>query len=305
VCAEIVRNAIGEDSASFEIRNAVPWTMTAQIAERYRAGRVFLVGDAAHRFPPTGGIGLNTGIQDAHNLVWKLRAVESGWGRPALLDSYGAERQGIAQSNSDQSLANAVKMVEVVQALGITDDAAATRAGFDALRDDPERRAAVQRAIDDQIDHFDMLGLDLGFAYEVGGVIPDGSSKPLGPSPSRDYVPTTRPGSRLPHAWLTRGNTRVSTHDLLAYDRFTLLTGPDGKRWREAAQVVSDVPLATVAIGSGDVLDPDQTWASLAEIHPDGALLVRPDGHVAWRSRALPEDPAAALAHALDTLLGG
>jgi 2,4-dichlorophenol 6-monooxygenase len=304
VCAGLVRRAIGDDSVAFRIRSISPWTMTAQVASRYRFGRAFLVGDAAHRFPPTGGIGLNTGVQDAHNLTWKLQAVEAGRAGSSLLYTYQEERRDVAKANSDQSLSNARKMVEVVQALGITADPEETRASFAAVLRDEARRAAVQAAIDDQIDHFDMLALDLGFSYESAAVIPDGSPKPVGANPTRDFIPTTRPGSRLPHAWVTRGGTRVSTLDLVAYDRFTLLTGARGKGWVDAAARHEGVPLACVRIGAGgDAEDPEGAWQRVCEIDADGALLLRPDGHVAWRARTAVEDPVAVLEAALQRIL--
>jgi 2,4-dichlorophenol 6-monooxygenase len=304
VCATLVRRAIGDDSAAFRVCSISPWTMTAQVADRYRSGRVFLVGDAAHRFPPTGGIGLNTGIQDAHNLAWKLRWVEAGWAGPALLDSYQAERRDVARRNTDQSLANARKMGQVARALGIGADPEATRASLAAVLGDPARRAAVQAAIDDQIDHFDMLGLDLGFCYESGAVIPDGSPRRLGANPTRDFIATTRPGSRLSHAWVTRGGKRVSTLDLAPYDRFTLLTGARGEGWVDAAARHAGVPLDCIRIGAGgEAEDPEGAWARACEIDAGGALLVRPDGHVAWRVRTGVADPGAALAAALQQIL--
>src|SRR5262249_36632302 len=109
-CAEIVRRAMGTDAYPFAIRTIRGWTMTAQVAERYRERRIFLVGDAAHRFPPTGGLGLNTGVQDAHNLAWKIAAVEAGWATDALLDTYDVERRPVAQHNADVSLLNAMRL---------------------------------------------------------------------------------------------------------------------------------------------------------------------------------------------------
>jgi 2-polyprenyl-6-methoxyphenol hydroxylase-like FAD-dependent oxidoreductase len=287
-CAAIVRRALGVPAPDFAIRTRSPWHMTAQVAERYRAGRVFLVGDAAHRFPPTGGLGLNTGVQDAHNLAWKLAAVEGAQAPPALLDSYETERRPVACRNADVSARNAARMLEVVQALGPAGDG---------------DRAAVRAAIANQAEHFDMLGLQLGFRYERGALVPDARPPPAVADPVREFVPSACPGARLPHAWTGRDGARVSTLDLLRPDRFTLIAGAAGAPWLAAAQAIASPPLHAIAIGR-DVGDARGEWTAQLGIEPDGALLVRPDQHVAWRSARAVGDPGAALRRALACVLG-
>jgi len=284
VCADIVRRAMGTDAYPFVIRTIRTWTMTAQVAERYRERRVVLAGDSAHRFPPTGGLGLNTGVQDAHNLAWKVAAVDAGWAPDALLDTYEVERRPVAQHNADVSLRNAVRMGEVYQALATTDPTG----------------DAVRAAITNQAEHFDMLGLQLGFVYESGAIAGNGTEKATREGSVRDYVPTALPGARVPHAWVTRAGVRVSTLDLFAYDRFTLVTGPGGQSWIEAA--AGPVAIDCVIIGR-DVVDENGHWMKLLGIDADGAVLVRPDQHVAWRSLHAVANTAAALAHALATIL--
>lgn len=143
VARALVERALARD-VDFEVLASSTWHMTAQVAERFRSGRSFLVGDAAHRFPPTGGLGLNSGVADVHDLVWKLAAVRAGWAGPELLDTYEHERRPVAQRNCDDSLANAVRMIEVPIALGFTgdpdDDAAALQ---EALVPGPRRDAVV------------------------------------------------------------------------------------------------------------------------------------------------------------------
>jgi 2-polyprenyl-6-methoxyphenol hydroxylase-like FAD-dependent oxidoreductase len=287
-CAALVRRALGTAAQDFAIRTVSPWHMSSQIAERYRDRRVLLVGDAAHRFPPTGGLGLNTGVQDAHNLVWKLGALEAGWAPPSLLDSYESERRPIAQANADASTRNAAKMIEVVLALGPKGDG---------------DRAAVRAAIANQAEHFDMDGLQLGFCYEGGAIVPDGSALPAVANPVREFVPCGRPGARLPHAWTLRDGVRVSTLDLLPPDRFALIAGPAGEAWLEAAAKLASPPLTCLAIGR-DVADPDGAWTALLGIEKDGALLVRPDQHVAWRSVHGVASPREALRSAFARVLG-
>jgi 2,4-dichlorophenol 6-monooxygenase len=302
-CARIVRRAIGRD-VELAVRDVSPWTMTAQVADRYAQGRVFLIGDSAHRFPPTGGLGMNTGIQDAHNLVWKLCAVENGWAPPSLLDTYEIERRPVAQTNADVSLTNAMRMWEVFHALGIVlDDPAGSSARMKAVLKSPDGRAQVRAAIENQQEHFDMFGLQLGFAYETGALVADGSEKPAVANPVRDFVPTARPGSRMPHAWVDRAGERVSTLDLLPYDSMSVLTGPKGDAWADAVARILDVPIRCRVAGR-DFEDPDGHWSSVCEIADDGALLVRPDQHVAWRSRSAPLDAPAALAAALRSVFG-
>lgn len=291
VCAAIVRGALGTDAYPFRIRTVRPWTMTAQVVERYREGRIFLVGDAAHRFPPTGGLGLNTGVQDAHNLAWKIAAVEAGCAGDGLLDSYVAERRPVAQRNADVSLQNALRIGEVYQALAELRDAAPAR-GADALR----------RAIANQAEHFDMLGLQLGFAYDAGAIVRNGAP-PAVASSVREYVPSAAPGARVPHAWVRRAGVRVSSLDLLPYDRFTLIVGPAGEAWADAATAITKATVVAPLVIGRDLDDPDGRWLRLLDIGTDGAVLVRPDQHVAWRSRGAAASPRGILTNVLGSIL--
>ena len=274
--------------------------MTCQIAERYSEGRVFLVGDAAHRFPPTGGLGLNTGVADVHNLVWKLGATEEGWAPAGLLASYGAERRPVAAANADKSLENALGLFEVFLACGVADSLEESRANYDNIMATSEGRDGITRAAEGLDEHFDMLGMQLGFSYPPGSgtVVDDGSSAVVVDNPVRQYVPTTRPGGRLPHAWVTRDGRRVSTLDLVLPGRFLLLTSSSS--WADAAADLEGVPvpLSVVLVGR-DVLDLDGGWSDVSGIGADGAILVRPDQHVAWRSTGPVVDPSDALTDVL------
>jgi len=276
-CAGLVRRALADDTAELEVRTISTWAMTAQVAERYREDRIFLLGDAAHRFPPTGGLGLNTGVQDAHNLAWKLAAVIHGGADPSLLDSYEAERRPVAKRNAAVSLENAFKLIEVSVALGADPDPEVAAANLAAVLADPADRAGVVAAIADQAVHFDMLGLQLGFRYELEGAEePEVSAG----DPVRDYVPSSRPGGRLPHGWIRRGGERCSTLDLIPLDRAVLIAGP-------RCEIVG----ADLRVGV-DFEDPDDWWHEVLGLPEDGALLVRPDQHIARRCTTAPAELA-------------
>jgi 2-polyprenyl-6-methoxyphenol hydroxylase-like FAD-dependent oxidoreductase len=266
-CVDLVRKAAGVPDLAVKPLSVLPWTMASRIADRFRVGRVLLAGDAAHVIPPAGGQGLNVGIQGAHNLAWKLAGVLRGWAGPDLLDTYQTERLPIARLQSEEALRN-------------------TQRPQQNLRN---------------------LGLVLGFAYESPAIVPDGTPPPEVADPVADYVPTARPGHRAPHLWLERGGERLSPLDLFD-TRFTLLAGRDGRAWSETARgIASDwgVPLHAYTVGpGGDLADPTGAWARLYGLGPNGAVLVRPDGHVAWRSAAGSDDPAAVLLRVLRIVSG-
>jgi 2-polyprenyl-6-methoxyphenol hydroxylase-like FAD-dependent oxidoreductase len=274
-CAQLVRAALDDPTLPFVVLDHATWTMTAQVAERYRAGRCFLLGDAAHRFPPTGGLGLNTGVADAHNLAWKLARVAHGGAPDALLDTYESERRPVAEHNAAVSLDNAMRMIEVPIALGADADPELSRANFERLLAAAEGRAAVAAAIERQAPHFDLLGLQLGYEYALD------ATAERAPAAARDYVPSTRPGARLPHGWVRQGAAVLSTLDLVPLDRPLVLLGPDARRvpWPGSDGAVA------LRVGV-DVVDPDDWWGSVAGMPADGALLVRPDQHVERRRRA-------------------
>ena len=301
-CERIVRAAMTRDDVPLEILTISPWVMTCQVAERYRDGRVFLVGDAAHRFPPTGGLGLNTGVQDAHNLAWKLAAVLDGRAPESLLDTYEAERRPVARYNAEQSLNNALRLLEVPQAFGFGPDPEASRRAYADVLADPARRRAVADAIANQAEHFDMLGLQLGYVYAQGALVPDGVDEAQPPNPVREYVPTSRPGARLPHGWVDVNGTRRSTLDLIGLDRPTLIAGPAGDAWLAAARGASPAPRC-IRVGA-DFTDPDDWWSRVLGMPADGALLVRPDQHVALRVRGTVSHPPSLLLAALDATYG-
>jgi 2-polyprenyl-6-methoxyphenol hydroxylase-like FAD-dependent oxidoreductase len=280
-CEALVRAALEDPAVPFEVVTVATWTMTAQVAPRFRDGRVFLVGDAAHRFPPTGGLGLNTGVADAHNLAWKLAAVERGTADAGLLDSYERERRPVAQRNAAVSLENALKIIEVPIALGADPDPVVFQANIDATLADPEGRARVVAAIERQAPHFDLIGLQLGYAYDLdGGAGAVGAPGTAGDDGSADdgraYVPSSRPGGRLPHGWVRRAGTTCSTLDLIPLDHPVLIAGPT------CTAVDADLRMGV------DIDDPDGWWSTTLGLPDDGALLVRPDQHIAARWTSTP-----------------
>lgn len=246
----IVVDALGEDRPDIAIRHVIPWVMTAQVADRFRSGRVFLVGDAAHRFPPSGGLGLNTGIQDAHNLAWKIKAVRSGVAAPAILDTYERERQRVAEANTAQSLANAESALRVFQ---LTEDA-------------PQQDADA--AIAGMYDGLNSLALQIGFSYAETAAPHEGA---------QGYVPRAEPGDRMPHAWCTVDGQPRSTLDLLDPQGFTVLSRH--KSWLKAD--LGDAPITAIAMAGDDEIP--QWWIDLTGLAGRGALLVRPDGHILAR----------------------
>ena len=235
--------------------------MTHQIADRFRQGRAFLAGDAAHRFPPTGGLGMNSGIGDAHNLSWKLAYVIKGIAAEDLLDTYEQERRPVVEKNSKESLHNYEQIYDVPKSLGLHPDAMLWQArtlnswlikqipkkwidgllGFVqtklskkilSIYQKPAFKAKVLQAIKEQIEHFDRIGLDLGYAYTDGALIPNGAKLPK--QEVSIYTPSMEPGVRFPHFWLE--DQQLSSHELLDPESFTLLCNEAGAAWWTAHQ---------------------------------------------------------------------
>jgi 2-polyprenyl-6-methoxyphenol hydroxylase-like FAD-dependent oxidoreductase len=277
-CVDLIRKGIGIPDIPVKVLGVSPWEASAIVADRYRVGNVFLSGDAAHEMPPTGGFGLNTGVQDVHNLAWKIAAVLRGNADETLLDSYHDERQPLADITTRNALANAMSMGRTERRSGVL----------------PRREFLAEQ------------GLIFGANYESMAVVADGTPPPAIDDPVTEYLPSARPGSRAPHVWLQRGNEQISTVDLIG-PHFLLLTGAGGEAWQRAAQAAAPAwpPLVAYTIGTDtEVSDPDGRWQLAYGIDADGAVLVRPDGYVAWRSRSGVSNPEASLRAAFDSLLG-
>ncbi|MCI9889531.1 FAD-dependent monooxygenase [Micrococcales bacterium 31B] len=301
---------IGDDSVPVTIKAVNTWQINHVVAERYRKGRVFLAGDAAHRHPPANGLGTNTSVQDSFNLAWKLAFVLRGLAGDALLDSYDEERQPVGRQVVDRAMQSVADMLPISQALGFapgqsSEDGWSSLAElFSATPAGESRRAQLREAVQLQNYQFNAHGVEMGQRYESGAVVADGTDWPVY---TRDrelyYHPTTHPGAALPHAWVQRGTERVSTLDLVGRGRFTLLVGPADAGWADAGADLArelDLPLDVVAVGARCSADDVYgEWAERREISDAGALLVRPDRHIAWRALAGADDPRAALRDAL------
>jgi 2,4-dichlorophenol 6-monooxygenase len=281
-------------------------------AERASAGRVFCMGDAIHRHPPSNGLGSNTSIQDAYNLAWKLSLVLKGQASPKLLASYDEERVPIARQIVERANKSRTQFGQIFAALGMTPDAPAGRTIESRKDDTPEgvaQREELRRAIELKDYEFNAHGVELGQRYTSGAVVPDGTPEPAyDRDPELYYHPTTWPGARIPHCWLTRGTETVSTLDVVGKGRFTVLTGIGGESWVKAAQAVSEslgLPIEAAVVGPGRELeDLYGDWARLREIPDSGCLVVRPDAHIAYRAAGVPDDPAEALQQAFSAILG-
>ncbi len=311
-----VRASLGISDMPLEIHKITRWSVEAVMADRYSEGRVFLVGDAAHRHPPTGGLGLTSGIQDVHNLTWKLAAVVQGHAAPALLETYEPERRSSLERNAQRSLENAINHFMVINpAVGVSHEhteeqnLANLRRLWSGKPQDAEHRSAVLRAIRAQSMEFDEHNVEYGYAYESAAIVPDGTPAPISPDEIRIYEPSTRPGAPLPHAWIDdEDGNRRPIKDLVVPGRFLLIAGEEGDAWCEAARDLAtahDLPLDAVRIGhlDGDLYDPRCMWLRHRQISSEGAILVRPDRFVAWRHPTAAQNPRAALAGALSAVL--
>jgi 2,4-dichlorophenol 6-monooxygenase len=313
--AAIVRSLLGLPDIDVEITGTSLWGNNEMYATRLHSGRVFCAGDAVHRHPPSNGLGSNTSIQDAYNLAWKLAAVLRGQADPSLLDTYTTERAPVAEQivkRANKSSREFVQFFEVLGLLDAKDEAEMLERIEERKANTPEgaaKRAALVSAMELKHYEFNAHGVELGQFYASAAVVPDGSERRV---PSRDpelyYEPSTVPGARLPHVWVGDAKQRLSTLDLAPLTRFTLLTGIAGEAWVAAAEKVReefDIPLETVVIGPGRVVtDLYYDWARARGIEEEGALLVRPDKHIGWRSERLPADPYRALREAMAAILG-
>jgi 2,4-dichlorophenol 6-monooxygenase len=330
---ERMRDMLGLPDLEPVVHSVSRWRFEGVVADRYRVGRCFLVGDAVHRHPPNGGLGLNTAVGDVQNLVWKLAQVINGWADDALLDSYEPERRPVGRAVVARALANWQAHPGIDAALGLADAADAgeawSRVGelFEETAAGHGRRQAVDKAIAATMPEFTGQDIELGYRYSSSVIVTDPSPDPS-PDPGLDpgaciqtrqpgsYEPKAVPGATVPHAWLLEAGSgeRVSTLDLVTLDRYALLVAPAAAaRWRAALADAADgtgIPADRVmvqvlgAAGSpADYIDADGRWQELRGGSDGGALLLRPDRHIAWRVEAFPDAAPDHLREVLSTVL--
>ncbi|WP_134653697.1 FAD-dependent monooxygenase [Streptomyces sp. H23] len=361
-CAAHIRRAIGDPDLDVEITGKAPWHAAQRVARSYRSGRVLLAGDSAHEMSPTGAFGSNTGIQDAHNLAWKLAAVLEGWAGEPLLDTYDAERRPVAEATSARAAHRSVEHSHpgFAPPPGMGGEApggapggaprggpgggpggggpggapreggpggvpggggpagmpggvpggggpAGTRGGAPG-GGGPAGASGGAPAGPPGGPQRGILNVALGYRYPQGAVV--------GADPATPVVPegldlTGAPGSRAPHLWLRRGEERLSTLDLYEDSLVLLSDAAQPTGWHEAATEVAAVlrvPLKPYRVGGtpGADLVPDDEetdWARAHGVTRGGAVLIRPDGFVAWRSPGPAPDPEAMLRQVVGTVL--
>lgn len=266
-CAAMVRDALGLGAIDVKILDVLFWRKSALIAKRIADRRVFLIGDAAHLMPPVGGLGGQTALQDAADIAWKLAFVLKGHAGPALLDAYQAERLPVAHIALSRQLANYVERLQ-------------------PARDDVRLRAHEA----------DYLSAAMGYRYRSDAIALDASDD--GAETENPLTPSGSPGTRLAHVVLRQNDRLLSSHDFAGRD-YTLFVGPRGAAWAEAARRLAGQgePILAAHL-SVDALDEEGRFLEKTGLFDDGALLVRPDGFIAWRSVSLTEDPATQLAAA-------
>jgi putative polyketide hydroxylase len=256
-CVELVRKAVGWPQLNVEILSVLPWEAAMRVADHFQQGRIFLAGDAAHVMPPSGGFGLNTGVQDVHNLCWKLAAVINGPADPALLTTYETERRPVDQFTTAQA--------------GVRLEGKGNPV-LTAEQKKPER--------------VDEIVVIMGYSYASPAIIEDDEGVPR---INNTLDISGRPGLHAPHVWLERDGRRISTIDLFD-GHFVLLTGDTGTDWCKMAQATATqlgFELDTYRIGGADadLVDVDGGWATTYDIPAGGAVIVRPDGFVGWRTK--------------------
>jgi 2,4-dichlorophenol 6-monooxygenase len=311
----IVREILRIADLEMTIISIGGWAIESVLADRYRSGRVFVAGDAAHRHPPTTGLGLNSAVADVHNLCWKLAAVLLGRAGDALLDSYEVERKPVAARNIEWAMFTSFNHLATQGGWGVIPDAPpehnlmSFQAVFAPTPDGATRLARLREFLKTQRIEYQAHDIEIGYDYYGSPAILADDS----PAPPRDpfgleHVPTARPGHRAPHVSFERGGERVATHELLRAGAFLLLIGEDGEQWRAAARACGSrfgIELDVLGVGGPEgELAATGGWSMLRGHGPDGAVLIRPDGHVAMRAASAPADHERSLAGGLSAALG-
>ena len=261
--------AVGVDGLEPEILSLGLWKLNSTVVERLVRGRVLMCGDAAHQFPPTGGLGVNTGLQGMHNAMWKLACWvrgEAGW---PLVETYDAERRDVARRITSQSLQNSINVARIF---------AAGAAGGESGLGTADVIVSSRR-------YGNHLGVEFCAAYDSPAVVPDGTRPPIVEDAYSDYVQSATPGCRAPHVWVGGSDADLSTLDLMG-PAFTLLAARDGGAWCSAAAAAArtlGIRIDAYRMGAPG-LDDRGVFAQAYGLESDGAVLVRPDGHVGWRS---------------------
>jgi 2-polyprenyl-6-methoxyphenol hydroxylase-like FAD-dependent oxidoreductase len=268
-----IRAAVGVEALEPEVLSLGFWKLNATVAERLVQGRVLLCGDAAHQFPPTGGLGVNTGLQGMHNAMWKLAWSVLGRAGWSLVETYEAERRPVAQRITSQSLQNSINVMRIL--------AAAAKGSEGGL--------TAEQVVTESRRYGNHLGVEFGSVYRSSAVAADGTRPPDVTDSYSDYVPSATPGARAPHVWLGHREAWLSTLDLFG-SAFTLLAAPGGGPWCTVAAAVErelGVSIDRYQIGAAGLHDLGR-FTEAYGLGEDGAVLVRPDGHVAWRSATGP-----------------
>ncbi|KAJ4405302.1 hypothetical protein N0V82_010336 [Gnomoniopsis sp. IMI 355080] len=302
IARETVKSAIGRNDVPFDILSYRPWILSRKVSEQYHIGNVFLAGDAAHSFPPTGGLGLNSGLADVHNLAYKIAAVHQGWATPKLLETYVDERRPIAMVNSTQSVKNGKTIFSFLKTLGTAGIKDVKEARVNLLRSiqDPDKQQMIADEVEGQREHFDNLEIHIGYVY--------GQNEP--PANASKFSPKFVPGARLLHAWIRLKYSsglpvvdtsyvkefsqqeidarRYSTLDLCPFDKFTLIASSQtqwGERFRDLQKTMAEYGIQICFRSAREDFEfIDQKYAKLfaneARLDDGGGLLVRPDQHI-------------------------
>ncbi|MEY4633798.1 MAG: hypothetical protein RLZ18_1170 [Actinomycetota bacterium] len=311
-----LRFALGIGDHPITIHKISNWAAEGITADRFSEGRIFLLGDAAHKHPPTGGLGLTSGMHDVQNLTWKLAAVLKGQAGPELLHTYETERRTSIERNVQRSLENSMQWAVTGNLLKV-DDKTMTPV---------EKREHLERGISNKTEdaefvqyvselhavhsmEFHEQNVEYGYTYSSSAVVPDGTTPKPNADDVRIYVMDARPGHPLPHAWVeTAAGKRVSTVDLVKPGRFLLIAGEEGQEWCDAAKSAAlelgvDIDVVRIGHFSGDYFDPRLTWTRHRGFDARGAVLVRPDRFIAWRSASGSTEPLADFTQALSQVL--
>jgi 2,4-dichlorophenol 6-monooxygenase len=311
----IVRNLVGDPSIDVEILSKSVWTVNECYATKNTKGRVFCVGDAVHRHPPSNGLGSNTSIQDSYNLAWKLAYVLKGKASPALLDTYESERIPIAKQIVQRANKSIAEFGPIFEALGLTNtnDPELMKAHMEARKQNSSKAAEQRKKLRDAVLYksyeFNCHGVEMNHHYVSKAIVPDARPEP---DWQRDkelfYQATTYSGAHLPHVWLGLDTHKISTLDLAGKGAFTLFTGIGGEGWIAAAQKLSaqfEIVVNTVKIGAGCAYtDLYGDWAGVSDIEENGCLLVRPDLYIALRENQFSDSAEKILSKALLQVLG-